>query len=124
VNGVGATGQNTEVFVAGTVLFNFKKLVFEGLVTGKLTNSIWTSDNPIALVEGWSGSLDPVTNTVTFETSAPDNSFIIPAQNLQQASAAIVNGSPLSRPEATDFTGAEKAKLEWFEKVHQAGSER
>ena len=78
VAGVGPTGVNTETFVAGTLLFNLKKLVFEGLITAKLTNDIWTKNNPIFLAEGWSGTLDPKTNSVTFETGAPDDSFIVP----------------------------------------------
>jgi hypothetical protein len=86
-----------------------------------VTNNIWTEKDPIVLIEGWSGSLDPETNTVTFETSAPDNAFIIPAASLPGMSAAIMHELLLPKPEAKEFTKVEKAKLVWFEKVHQAG---
>ena len=79
VNGVGSTGVNTETFVAGTMLFNLRKLLFEGVLTSELTNDIWTKKNPIVMVEGWGGSLDRTDNSVRFETGAPDASFIVPA---------------------------------------------
>jgi hypothetical protein len=95
VAGAGPTGVNTETFVAGTLLFNLKKLVFEGLITAKLTNDIWTKNNPIVLAEGWSGSLDPKTNSVTFETGAPDDSFIVPETSLIRMSATPKYRLPL-----------------------------
>jgi hypothetical protein len=78
VTNIGETGQNTETFVAGTVLFTLKKRLFEGLVTAVLTNDIWTKDDPIVLVEGFGGDLNRDTNTFTFTTGAPDDSFIVP----------------------------------------------
>jgi hypothetical protein len=78
VDQIGQTGLNTETFIAGTILFPLKKLVFEGLVTATLTNNIWTARDPIVLVEGFGGNLDSQTNTFAFSTGAPDASFILP----------------------------------------------
>jgi hypothetical protein len=119
VNGFGSTGVNTQTFVAGEVALDLKTLLFDGLVTSILTNVIWTAKNPMTLAEAWGGSLDPKTNTVTFETTAPGNAFIVPAASLSLASSAPAGRLFPPKPAVKDFTEAEKAKMEWFEKVRR-----
>jgi hypothetical protein len=119
VNGFGSTGLNTQTFVAGEVVLDLKTLLFDGLVTSVLTNSIWTAKNPITLAEGWGGSLDPKTNSVTFETTAPGDAFIVPAASLSRASSAPAGSLFPPKPGVKDLTGVERAKMEWFEKVRR-----
>jgi hypothetical protein len=118
VNGFGSTGPNTQTFVAGRVLLDLKKLVFDGVVTSILTNDIWTAKNPIVLAEAWRGSLEPKTNSVSFETTAPDDAFIIPAASLLQASS-VPAGDAWFKPITNEPTGVERAKMEWLEQVRR-----
>jgi hypothetical protein len=119
VNGFGSTGPNTQTFVAGRVLLDLRKLVFDGVVTSILTNDIWTAKNPIVLAEAWRGSLEPKTNSVSFETTAPDDAFIIPAANLLQASSVPAGDVFWFKPVTNEPTGVERANMEWLEQVRR-----
>jgi hypothetical protein len=119
VNGFGSTGPNTQTFVAGRVLLDLRKLVFDGLVTSILTNDIWTPKNPIVLAEAWRGSLEPKTNSVSFETTAPDDAFIVPAASLLQASSVPAGDVFWFKPVTNEPTGVERAKMEWLEQVRR-----
>jgi hypothetical protein len=119
VNGFGSTGLNTQTFVAGRVLLDLRKLVFDGLVTSILTNDIWTAKNPIVLAEAWRGSLEPKTNSVAFETTAPDDAFIVPAASLLQASSIPAGELFWPKPVTNEPTGVERAKMEWFEQARR-----
>jgi hypothetical protein len=114
VTGFGSTGPNTQTFVGGTVVLDLKSLLFDGTMTSVLTNNIWTAINPITLAEEWGGSLDPITNTVSFETTAPGNAFVVPPVQSKTSSGLFPD-----KPEAKDLTGVQRAKLDWFEKVRR-----
>jgi len=74
----------------------------------------WFAFNPISLSEEWGGSLDPIANTVSFETAAPGKAFVVPA--IQPKASSVLFPT---KPEVKDLTGVERAKLEWFEKVRR-----
>jgi hypothetical protein len=88
---LGNTGTNFETISAGMILVNTIRGVFEGLFTVVLVNDIWTADNPMVLVEGVTGQLDPVNNTMSVQAGAPDEAFVVPTRGLSEDTPTTLN---------------------------------